>query len=99
MKNAFKTILSLMLALVVAFSVMSPVVSVATDIIIKEHQGSSDMWLVDANTKNTASTIYLYGRADYLCLKLKKDSGYYANFCFKMECSNRKSEAFPRGFN
>lgn len=73
-----------MLALVVAFGVMSPVVSVATDIIIKEHQGSSDMWLVDANTKNTASTIYLYGRADYLCLKLKKDSGYYANFCFKM---------------
>lgn len=84
MKKAFKTILSLMLALVVAFGVMSPVVSVATDIIIKEHQGSSDMWLVDANTKNTASTIYLYGRADYLCLKLKKDSGYYANFCFKM---------------
>lgn len=84
MKKVCKSILSLMLTIVVVMGVMSPVVTAADDFYFKEHLGDSDMWLVDANTKKTASTIYLYGRADYICLKLKKDSGYYASFYFKM---------------
>lgn len=84
MKKICKSVLSIMLSLMVVIGVVSPTVSAANEMYFKEHKGDSDMWLVDANTKKTASTIYLYGRADYICLKIKKESGYYASFYFEM---------------
>ncbi len=84
MNRAFKTIFSLMLVLIFVIGVMLPIIPNASAAEFKSHKGDSDVWLVDANTKKAASTIKLYGRADYICLKLKKDSEYYASFCFKM---------------
>lgn len=84
MKKAFKSMLSLMLAVVVVFGVVTPIVPSASASDFEKHKGNSDMWLVDANTKSTSSTIKLYGRADYICLKIKKDSKYYARFYFEI---------------
>ena len=84
MKKLCKSILSFMLALVVVLGIMAPVAPSVSAVDFKSVRGFSDMWLVDANTKKTASTIYLYGRADYICLKLEKDSRYYAGFYFEM---------------
>lgn len=49
-----------------------------------EFYSDSDMWLVDVNTKKTSSTLYLYGRADYICLKIKKEPGYFERFYFEL---------------
>ena len=100
MKKVCKSILSLMLAIVVVLGVMAPIAPVAsaTTIVIPTHQGNSDMWLVDANTKETASTIYLYGRADYICLKVKEDGNSRGadefNFAMYSDSSYKKQVAF-----
>ena len=86
MKKAFKTILSLMLAVIVVVGVVSPIAPVAQALKIPIHEGHSDMWLVDANSKKTASTFNLYGRADYICLKMYQDEDCrgWDEFCFAM---------------
>ncbi len=84
MKNVCKSILSLMLAIVIVMGVMSPITPVAQALKIPTHQGNSDMWLVDANTKKSVSTVYLYGRADYICLKMKQAENCWDEFCFEM---------------
>ena len=86
MRKAFRSILSLMLAVIVVVGVMAPVAYAETTLIIKTHEGYSDMWLVDANSKKTASTFNLYGRADYICLKMYQDGDNrgWDEFCFAM---------------
>ncbi len=98
MKKVFKALISLMLAIVVVLGVMTPVAPVAQAITIPTHQGNSDMWLVDANTKKTASTIYLYGRADYICLKMYQDKDCRGrdefNFAMYSDSNYKKQVAF-----
>ena len=100
MKKVLKSLVSLMLAIVVVLGVMTPIAPVASaaTIVIPTHQGNSDMWLVDANTKKTASTIYLYGRADYICLKVKEDGNSRGadefNFAMYSDSSYKKQVAF-----
>lgn len=75
-----------MLAAIVVVGVVSPIAPVAHAIKIQTHEGYSDMWLVDANSKKTASTFNLYGRADYICLKMYQDEDCrgWDEFCFAM---------------
>lgn len=67
MKNIFKRTLALCLiafAMVGVFAISASAANFAS---------SSTMVMVDPNTKKTASTFYLYGRADYICLKMNND--------------------------
>ncbi len=67
MKNIFRRTLTLCLiafALVGVFAISASAAGFAS---------SSTMVMVDPNTKKTASTFYLYGRADYICLKMNND--------------------------
>lgn len=75
-----------MLAAIAVVGVMSPIAPVAHALKIQTHEGYSDMWLVDANSKKTASTFNLYGRADYICLKMYQDEDCrgWDEFCFAM---------------
>lgn len=93
MKKTLKMLVSLMLAVVVVAGIMMPVAPIASAADFEAVKGDSDMWLVDPNTKKTASTIYLYGRADYICLKLKKDSRYQASFYFEMYSDKKYKKA------
>lgn len=73
-----------MLALEVVVGVMAPGVPEVSALSINRFYTDSDMWLVDPNTHKTSSTIYLYGRADYICLKLKQTDSYNDMFEFKL---------------
>lgn len=92
MKKAFRSILSLMLAMVVVVCVMAPVAPTASAVEFSNFYTDSDVWLVDSNTHKTASTIYLYGRADYFCLKLKQTGGYSDIFYFRLYSDSKKTK-------
>lgn len=67
MKNIFKKNLAVFLIAIVLVSVFAISVSASN------FATTSTMVMVDPNTHKTASTFYLYGRADYICLKMKND--------------------------
>ncbi len=91
MKKAFKTILSLMLAVIVVVGVIAPIAPTASALKIRNFYTDSDIWLVDSNTHSTSSTIYLYGRADYICLKLKQTDAYKDIFYFRLYSDSKKN--------
>jgi len=92
MKKILKSLVSLMLAIVVVFGVMAPIAPVASALKFSNFYTESDMWLVDSNTHKTSSTIYLYGRADYICLKLKQTDSYKDIFRFKLYSDSKYKE-------
>ncbi len=67
MKNIFKRTLAVFLIAFALVSVFAISVSAAG------FASTSTMEMVDPNTHKSASTFYLYGRADYICLKLNND--------------------------
>ena len=91
MKKAFKTIISFMLAVIVVVGVIAPIAPIASALKISNFYTDSDIWLVDSNTHSTSSTIYLYGRADYLCLKLKQTDAYKDIFYFRLYSDSKKN--------
>ncbi len=92
MKKIFKSLISLVLAIVVVSGVMAPVAPVASALEFSNFYTDSDIWLVDCNTHKTASTIYLYGRADYLCLKLKQTDEYKDIFYFHLYSDSKHTK-------
>ncbi len=92
MKKAFRSILSSMLAVIVVVGIMVPIAPIVSAMKDYNFYTYSDIWLVDSNTHKTASTIYLYGRADYFCLKLKQTDGYKDIFYFTMYSDSKKSK-------
>ena len=62
MKNIFKRTLAICLIAIAFVSIFAISASAS------EFYSKSTMVMVDPNTKETASTFYLYGRADYICL-------------------------------
>ena len=97
MKKITRRLLSALLAMLVMVGVISPM---ASAIQFSEFKGNNDVWLVDANTHRSSSTINLYGRADYLCLKMKSDKKTYSIYYFEMYSDSsykNKIAAFSTG--
>lgn len=92
MKKMCKSLLSLMLVLIVVLGVVSPVAPIASALSYSNFYTDSDIWLVDCNTHKTASTINLYGRADYFCLKLKQTDSYKDIFYFRLYSDSKKNK-------
>lgn len=84
MKKVFRRLLSLVLTVIVVVGVMAPIAPTVSAMKDYNFYTYSDIWLVDSNTHSTASTIYLYGRADYICLKLKQTDSYKDIFYFRL---------------
>ena len=97
MKKITRSLLSALLAMLVMVGVISPM---ASAIQLSGFKGNNDVWLVDANTHRSSSTINLYGRADYLCLKMKDDKETYSIYYFEMYSDSsykNKIAAFSTG--
>lgn len=97
MKKITRSLLSALLAMLVMVGVISPM---ASAIQLSGFKGDNDVWLVDANTHRSSSTINLYGRADYLCLKMKNDKKTYSIYYFEMYSDSsykNKIAAFSTG--
>ena len=96
MKKALKCVLSLAMAVLVVAVVMAPampsLVPAASAAKIPKFYTKSDVWLVDSNTHKTVSTLYLYGRADYICLKIKQTDKYSDVFCFKLYSDSKRTK-------
>ncbi len=92
MKKICKSVLSFMLVLVVVFGLVTPIVPSVLASEFSNFYTDSDMWLVDSNTHKTASTIYLYGKADYICLKLKQTDKYNDIFCFTLYSNSKRTK-------
>ena len=92
MKKVSKSVLSLVLAVIVVLGVIAPIAPTASAMKDYNFYTYSDIWMVDSNTHNTASTIYLYGRADYICLKLKQTDSYSDIFYFRLYSDSKKTK-------
>lgn len=95
MNKLFKSSLSLVLALIVVFGLCTPVAQilpVASALEFSNFYTDSDIWLVDCNTHKTSSTIYLYGRADYISLKLKQTDNYSDIFYFRLYSDSKHTK-------
>ena len=85
MKKFLKGTLSLLLAVIMVISVAAPAlpsIQLAPKASAATFNSKSTISLVDPNTHKTASTQYMYGNADYLCLKLVSTTNLTDEFTF-----------------
>lgn len=92
MKKICESVLSFMLVIIVVLGVVTPIVPTVSAAKFSNFYTKSDMWLVDSNTHKTASTLYLYGRADYICLKIKQTDKYRDIFYFKLYSDSKRTK-------